>query len=129
MIAGSTMLRCAAANRWIFEDSIGLRGAATKARDQLRQLRAKLGHFQQKSQKSPYNVGTLRTRVIAMKLAFGCLLAVLLAAPRLTGAAQPDVNVAGPGLRPPLWFACCDHGIDQMNALFADGTVIADLKE
>jgi hypothetical protein len=63
-----------------------------------------------------------------MKLALGCLLGLLLAASGLV-AAQPDVNVAGPGQRPPLWFACCDHGIDQMNALFADGTVITDLKE
>jgi hypothetical protein len=63
-----------------------------------------------------------------MKLAFAFLLGTLIAA-SLSMAAPQDVSVAGPGQRPPLWFACCDHGIEQMNALFADGTVIADLKE
>jgi hypothetical protein len=40
-----------------------------------------------------------------------------------------DIRVRGPGTRPQLGFACCDQGIAQMQALFADSSVIASLKE
>jgi hypothetical protein len=40
-----------------------------------------------------------------------------------------DIRVRGPGTRPQLGFACCDQGIAQMQALFADTSVIASLKE
>ncbi len=42
---------------------------------------------------------------------------------------RSGVRVQGPGTPPQLGFACCDRGIAQMQALFADPRVIASLKE
>lgn len=39
------------------------------------------------------------------------------------------MRVAGPGARPQLGFACCDQGIEQMQALMSNPEVIADLKD
>jgi hypothetical protein len=38
------------------------------------------------------------------------------------------IRVPGPGVAPHLFFACCDHGIPQLQSLFADPTVISDLQ-
>jgi hypothetical protein len=39
------------------------------------------------------------------------------------------VRVQGPGTPPQLGFACCDHGIEQMQSLFANKEVIEDLRD
>lgn len=39
------------------------------------------------------------------------------------------IRVQGPGTPPQLAFACCDQGIVRMQALFADASVIVELKE
>ena len=39
------------------------------------------------------------------------------------------VRVQGPGSPPQPGFACCEHGIAQMQALFADPSVIPALKD
>jgi hypothetical protein len=47
----------------------------------------------------------------------------------LAGATSPDaISVQGSGVEPQLGFACCDQGIAQMQELFADPNVVADLK-
>lgn len=38
------------------------------------------------------------------------------------------IRVQGPSVRPHLGFACCEHGVPAMQALFADPGVIASLK-
>ena len=43
--------------------------------------------------------------------------------------AQQGIVVAGPGVAPHLGFACCEHSIDSMQALFADPAVFASLRE
>ena len=65
---------------------------------------------------------------IARTLLFSCIChsAVLSAV-----AAQPltGIRVQGPGYSPEIGFACCDKGIEEMQSLFADRTVIASLNE
>lgn len=39
------------------------------------------------------------------------------------------IRITGPGTPPQLGFACCDQGIEQMQALVANAEVIADLKD
>ena len=39
------------------------------------------------------------------------------------------IRVRGPGVQPQLMFACCDQGDSQMQSLFSDPHVIADLKD
>jgi len=39
-------------------------------------------------------------------------------------APSSGVRVQGPGIRPDLGFACCEHGIPQMQALFANPAVV-----
>ncbi len=39
------------------------------------------------------------------------------------------IRVQGPGVAPQLMFACCDHGLGEMQSLFADPGVIANLKD
>ncbi|HTU50649.1 MAG TPA: hypothetical protein VMF56_08650 [Acidobacteriaceae bacterium] len=38
------------------------------------------------------------------------------------------IRVSGPGVAPHLFFACCDHGMSEFQALFADPAVIPDLQ-
>lgn len=66
----------------------------------------------------------------------GLLLTVLLVgvcrfavAPALASTPSAGVRVQGPAVTPQLMFACCDQGAGQMQSLFADPRVIADLKE
>src|SRR5215472_611645 len=42
---------------------------------------------------------------------------------------SPGITVQGPGVAPHLGFACCDHGIEAMQSLFADSGVIRGLVE
>ena len=60
-----------------------------------------------------------------------CLLTVVCLNPLIFSvalAAQPSgITVQGPGVAPRLGFACCDHGIDAMQSLFADPEVIRSL--
>ncbi len=44
-------------------------------------------------------------------------------------ARRKGVYVPGPGARPQLIFACCDQGQQALTSMFADPTVLADLKE
>ena len=46
-----------------------------------------------------------------------------------SSASSRGIYVPGPGTRPQLMFACCGRGKDALNALFADPSVFADLKE
>lgn len=46
-----------------------------------------------------------------------------------TSAASTEVRVQGPGLRPQIGFACCEHSLNEMQALFADARVLAALKD
>ena len=61
-----------------------------------------------------------------MLLACVCHFAVV-SAPASKLAA--GVRVQGPGVAPQLIFACCDHGLGEMQSLFADPRVIANLKD
>lgn len=45
-----------------------------------------------------------------------------------TDTSQP-IRVQGPGMRPHLAFACCEHGIEGMQSVFADPGLIASLRE
>ncbi|MGA8742845.1 MAG: hypothetical protein WB561_16790 [Terracidiphilus sp.] len=61
-----------------------------------------------------------------------CMSEAGVALPQLGSAASNEssgIRVQGPGIPPQLGFACCDRGIVQMQALFADPGVIAALKE
>jgi hypothetical protein len=72
------------------------------------------------------HAGITRRSASYLKL-FVCLCG-LLAAP-LAVASSPDaISVQGSGVQPQLGFACCDQGIAQMQAMFADPNVVANLK-
>jgi hypothetical protein len=49
--------------------------------------------------------------------------------PVLGAMPSTGVTVQGPGVPPNLGFACCDQGIEEMQALFSNQDVIADLKD
>ena len=49
--------------------------------------------------------------------------------PVLVAMPSTGVTVQGPGVPPNLEFACCDQGIEEMQALFNHQDVIADLKD
>jgi hypothetical protein len=49
--------------------------------------------------------------------------------PVLVAMPSTGVTVQGPGVPPSLGFACCDQGIEAMQALFNNQDVIADLKD
>jgi hypothetical protein len=72
---------------------------------------------------------------VAAALVVGCLLVVSEMPSQAQdetharSAPSKDVYVPGPGARPQLMFACCDQGKEALNALFADPSVFADLKE
>ena len=51
------------------------------------------------------------------------------AAPALASTPSAGIRVQGPGVAPQLFFACCDRGTAQMQSLFAEPHVIADLKD
>ncbi|MGA7219755.1 MAG: hypothetical protein WBX38_15650, partial [Candidatus Sulfotelmatobacter sp.] len=60
------------------------------------------------------------------------VLAIMLCAAALASATTPDlglgIEVQGSGVRPQIFFACCDQGIAAMQSLFADPAIISDLK-
>lgn len=45
------------------------------------------------------------------------------------GDTDGGIRVTGPGVQPQIGFACCDQGIEKMQALMAQQDVIADLKD
>jgi hypothetical protein len=49
--------------------------------------------------------------------------------PVLVAMPSTGVTVRGPGVPPNLGFACCDQGIEEMQALFNHQDVIANLKD
>jgi hypothetical protein len=49
--------------------------------------------------------------------------------PVLVAMPSTGVTVRGPGVPPNLGFACCDQGVEEMQALFNHQVVIADLKD
>jgi hypothetical protein len=49
--------------------------------------------------------------------------------PVIVAMPSTGVTVQGPGVPPNLGFACCDQGIEEMQALFNHQDVIADLKD
>ena len=49
--------------------------------------------------------------------------------PALVAMPSTGVTVQGPGVPPSLGFACCDQGIEEMQALINNQDVIADLKD
>jgi hypothetical protein len=55
-------------------------------------------------------------------------LAASTAAFPLTATAADDIRVAGPGVSPQLFFACCNRGPDETRSLFADPRVISSLR-
>lgn len=61
-----------------------------------------------------------------------CFLPIALAASAaafpLTAGAADNIRVAGPGVRPQLFFACCNRGPDEAIKLFADPHVISSLQ-
>jgi hypothetical protein len=72
----------------------------------------------------------LRAFVLAMVASLVCLVPVFAQVnAEAPNASSKDVYVPGPGTRPQLMFACCDQGTKTLNNLFADPTVLADLKE
>ncbi len=50
------------------------------------------------------------------------------AASALASVPSAGIRLQGPGVAPQLIFACCDHGISQMQSLLTDANVIANLK-
>ncbi len=54
---------------------------------------------------------------------------ILLFAPPVAANSPTDIRVQGPGVPPQLGFACCDQGIAQMQALFANPDVIPALRD
>jgi hypothetical protein len=52
---------------------------------------------------------------------------VLVRASAPVRAADSSIEIAGPGSRPYIGFACCDKGIAAMQSLFADPAVLANL--
>jgi hypothetical protein len=75
-------------------------------------------------------------KFIAPERLFGPLCAVLFVgvcyfavAPALASTPSAGIRVQGPGVQPHLGFACCEHGIEQMQSLFEDQNVIDDLLE
>jgi hypothetical protein len=50
------------------------------------------------------------------------------AASAIASTPSGGIRVQGPGVAPQLMFACCDHDVGQMQSLFANADVIADLK-
>jgi hypothetical protein len=51
------------------------------------------------------------------------------AASAFASTPSAGIGVQGSGMTPQLMFACCDQGVDQMQSLFADPRVFADLKD
>jgi hypothetical protein len=49
----------------------------------------------------------------------------LSAASALAFTPSAGIRVQGPGVAPQLMFACCDHGVGQMQSLSANADVIA----
>ena len=47
----------------------------------------------------------------------------------LKAAADNDIRVAGPGVTPQLFFACCNRGPDEARNLFADPHVLSSLRK
>ncbi|HEY2470865.1 MAG TPA: hypothetical protein VGI45_23935 [Terracidiphilus sp.] len=47
----------------------------------------------------------------------------------VTGDVPAGIRVQGSGVRPQIGFACCEHGLNDMQALFDDPGVIASLKD
>lgn len=50
-------------------------------------------------------------------------------APALASTPSADIHVQGPGVPLHLGFACCEHGIEQMQSLLDNQNVIDDLKD
>ena len=50
------------------------------------------------------------------------------AASALASTPSAGIRVQGPSVAPQLMFACCDHGISQMQSLLTNANVIANLK-
>jgi hypothetical protein len=74
------------------------------------------------------------TRRSALSLALLACLCVLLVnilfvVPAGAAAAPADISIQGSGVQPQLGFACCDQGIDKMQALFADPAAVAALRD
>jgi hypothetical protein len=73
----------------------------------------------------------------ARSIGLSALLAALLftgicppaVASETAGSAPAGIRVQGSGVPPQLGFACCDQGVEQMQALLADPEVIASLKD
>jgi hypothetical protein len=59
---------------------------------------------------------------------FACLCG-LLAVPLAVASSPDGISVQGSGVQPQLGFACCDQGIAQMQALFADRKTVATLHD
>jgi hypothetical protein len=52
----------------------------------------------------------------------------IVAASALASTPSAGILVQGPGVAPQLMFACCDHGMSQMQSLLTNADVIANLK-
>jgi hypothetical protein len=46
----------------------------------------------------------------------------------LASSPSASIRVQGPGVAPQLMFACCDHGLNQMQSVLTNADVIANLK-
>jgi hypothetical protein len=69
-----------------------------------------------------FTLGVLRAGLF-LNLCYCVSVPVLVAMP------STGVTVQGPGVPPNLAFACCDQGIEEMQALFNHQDVIADLRD
>lgn len=74
------------------------------------------------SQRRPAHFGLLRTAL------FPCICNFVVVS-ALASEPTAGVRVQGPGVAPQLTFACCDHGVGEMQSLFADPSVIANLQD
>jgi hypothetical protein len=66
------------------------------------------------------------SRLLPISLFVGISQLVAASAPASTPSAE--ILVQGPGVAPQLMFACCDHGMSQMQSLLNNADVIVNLK-
>ena len=65
---------------------------------------------------------------VSFLLALLACLSAPIAATSALASSPAAISVQGPGVQPQLGFACCDQGIAQMQALFADPSMVAALR-
>jgi hypothetical protein len=74
------------------------------------------------------NQSRLKRAAVAFLVLVACLCSLVIVLFVVTYHSA-GIRVQGTGVRPQIGFACCDKSIPEMQALFADPSVVADLRE